>query len=122
MPMHAIMRTSPKGEAFVGTCRLCGQDNLKMEDARKECSNVRGLTQEEALLEVIDNKTNWDFSRVKPGRRMNYLLPFIIGMMSLGIVCLIIALRAPEWLVIFELPGIIWASWKLSPYLYGWKH
>ena len=54
MATHAITRTSPKGEKFVGTCFKCGQTGLTIGDAMKECPNVRGLTQDEALLEAID--------------------------------------------------------------------
>ncbi len=54
---HHIERTSPKGEKFVGTCRLCGQRNLSMADAQKDCPNVRGLTKAEALSEALNG--NW---------------------------------------------------------------
>lgn len=32
--------------------------DVQITDALKECPNVRGLSQEEALLEIIDNKPN----------------------------------------------------------------
>lgn len=53
---HHIERTSPKGEGqeFVGTCRLCGTPNLRASDALKECPNQRGLSEEEALIEIIE--------------------------------------------------------------------
>ena len=51
--MHSIRRTSPKGQQFVGICVLCGQENLLAKDAAKECPNIRGLTQDEALIEQI---------------------------------------------------------------------
>ena len=50
---HAVERTSPKGQKFIGTCRLCGTPNLTMGDALKPCPNQRGLTEDEALLETI---------------------------------------------------------------------
>lgn len=50
---HAIERTSPKGTPFIGTCRLCGKPNLLAKQALEECENVRGLTQDEALIETI---------------------------------------------------------------------
>ena len=53
---HHIERTSPKGEAFVGTCRLCGQTGLRAADATKDCANVRGLTEGEAMLETLTPK------------------------------------------------------------------
>lgn len=54
MPVyHAIERTSPKGQNFIGTCRLCGTPNLPMSAVHEECPNQRGLTQDEALIETI---------------------------------------------------------------------
>ena len=50
---HHIKRTSPKGEPFLGTCILCGQTNLKSQDALKDCPNTRDLTAEQAMVEVI---------------------------------------------------------------------
>lgn len=50
---HALRRTSPKGQKFFGTCALCGTPNLPMEAATWPCPNQRGLTAEEALVEVI---------------------------------------------------------------------
>lgn len=52
---HFVMRTSPFGGEFWGTCRLCGQENLPAEAALEECPNPRGLGVAEALLEVLDN-------------------------------------------------------------------
>lgn len=54
MRYHAIERTSPKGQPFIGTCRLCGTPNLPAKAALDECPNQRGLTAEEALIETID--------------------------------------------------------------------
>lgn len=51
--MHSLRRTSPKGTPFVGTCILCGQDNLTPRNMNDECPNQRGLTQDEALAESI---------------------------------------------------------------------
>lgn len=50
---HHIERTSPKGQAFVGTCRLCGKMNLPMSAVHEDCENVRGLSAEEALIETM---------------------------------------------------------------------
>ena len=50
---HHIDRTSPKGEKFIGTCRLCGRSNLKVSAALEDCENVRGLSEEEAMVETI---------------------------------------------------------------------
>lgn len=51
---HSIERTNPKGQPFIGVCVLCGEQGLKMTDATKDCPNVRGLSQNEALIEAID--------------------------------------------------------------------
>lgn len=56
MPVyHAVHRTSPKGpgQPFVGTCALCGKTGLPASAALEECENVRGLTQDEAVVEAI---------------------------------------------------------------------
>lgn len=50
---HHINRTSPKGQDFVGTCYLCGKQNLRAKDALEDCDNIRGLTDEEALVEAV---------------------------------------------------------------------
>lgn len=53
---HSIDRTSPKGpgQKFIGTCRLCGTAGLTFANLNDECPNQRGLSQDEALLEVIE--------------------------------------------------------------------
>lgn len=53
MQYHSLERTSPKGQDFLGTCKLCGVMNLRIEDCRNYCENVRGLTNEEAILEAV---------------------------------------------------------------------
>ena len=50
---HYVERSSPKGQDFVGTCRLCGMTGLKAEAALQHCENVRGLTDEQALVEAV---------------------------------------------------------------------
>lgn len=52
--MHAIHRTNQLGEIFIGTCSLCGEENLPMEAMQTECANQRGITQDEALIETLD--------------------------------------------------------------------
>jgi len=49
-----INRTSPKGQPFIGTCASCGKTGITFDRMREECSNPRGLTQEQALLEAIE--------------------------------------------------------------------
>lgn len=51
---HALNRTSPKGESFIGTCSLCGKTGLTIAEATQYCENVRGLTNEQAFLEAIE--------------------------------------------------------------------
>jgi hypothetical protein len=50
---HSLERTSPKGKPFIGTCTLCGVANLTPNAALQDCENVRGLSQDEALIEAI---------------------------------------------------------------------
>lgn len=54
MRTHALQRTSPIGEPFVGECILCGEQGLASGDALKPCENVRKLTNDAALLELIE--------------------------------------------------------------------
>lgn len=49
-----INRTSPKGQKFVGTCAACGKPGLTFSAMQEDCENVRGMTQESALLEAVD--------------------------------------------------------------------
>lgn len=58
--MHSIERTSPKGQKFVGTCRLCGTPGLTLASMNDECPNQRGLTADEALIEAIEGEPTHD--------------------------------------------------------------
>jgi hypothetical protein len=54
---HSLERTSPKGEGqeFIGTCTLCGKRNVTSKMFfEEECENVRGLTEDEALIKAIE--------------------------------------------------------------------
>jgi len=51
---HAIERTSPKGGPFLGTCMRCGRKNLSMGNALEECDNPSRMSNDEALLKMID--------------------------------------------------------------------
>ena len=53
---HALRRTGPtgKGSRFIGTCILCGTPNLPSSAALEPCPNQRGLTGDEALVEIIE--------------------------------------------------------------------
>jgi hypothetical protein len=50
---HSIIRTSPKGGPFIGTCSRCGRTGLTVKDMGAECANVRGISDDDALLEAI---------------------------------------------------------------------
>lgn len=54
---HAVNRTSLKGTPFLGTCFQCGKTDLTVSRAMSEdCPNVRGLSQDEALVEAMEGK------------------------------------------------------------------
>lgn len=54
--LHAIIRTSPKGEGqeFIGTCMNCGAENLTFADMNKYCENITGRTNDENIIAAID--------------------------------------------------------------------
>lgn len=52
--IHALVRTSPKGGPFVGTCTKCGIQNLTLMQASEECVNPAGLTGDETLLATLN--------------------------------------------------------------------
>jgi len=55
MAFHAVHRTSPMGEPFVGTCSKCGKRGITLsQSAQEECPNVCGTTPEQDLVEAID--------------------------------------------------------------------
>ena len=49
---HTLLRTSKKGERFVGTCTLCGRKGLTMADMKTPCRNLPRISQEQSLLDV----------------------------------------------------------------------
>ena len=53
---HSLERTNPKGQAFIGTCVLCGEKGLMAEAVKDECANLRGLTSDEAVVEEVEGK------------------------------------------------------------------
>ena len=55
MTAHVLRRTSPFGEPFIGECTRCGATDLRPRDANRPCDNLRNLSDEDALLEVLDN-------------------------------------------------------------------
>lgn len=54
-----VNRTSPKGTPFIGTCAACGKTGITSDMFHnEECKNIRGMTQEEALVEAIKGFEN----------------------------------------------------------------
>lgn len=51
---HALERTSPYGQPFVGTCIKCGQTGLNMGDGLKRCPNDKTMSNEAAMIALID--------------------------------------------------------------------
>lgn len=51
---HNIERTSPMGEMFVGTCRLCGATGLRASDALLPCANPKGVTLGDSIISAIE--------------------------------------------------------------------
>jgi hypothetical protein len=51
--MHALLRTSPKEEPFLGYCVKCGKPDLPMTAVREPCRNTARLTESEALFQVF---------------------------------------------------------------------
>jgi hypothetical protein len=58
MNQHVIERTSPKGSPFLGVCILCGEADLKAQDAANICPNPQGLSRDEALQVTINGPIN----------------------------------------------------------------
>lgn len=55
---HSLVRTSPMGEKFIGTCPQCGMKGLTFADLGDECPNQRGVSCEDVLLEVLEQPTH----------------------------------------------------------------
>lgn len=53
---HALERTSPKGEPFVGTCLKCGIQNLTPRQLFDDCDS--DITDEEALVQILESKND----------------------------------------------------------------
>ena len=53
---HTLIRTSPKGpgQPFIGTCTQCGKTNLPGSAVWDECENIRGISKEQALAELLE--------------------------------------------------------------------
>lgn len=46
---HHLVRSSPKGGPFLGTCVCCGIGRLAAAQAQLECPNPAGLVESEAM-------------------------------------------------------------------------
>ena len=53
---HTLVRTNPKGQPFIGRCIQCGATDLPSSAALQPCPNPAGVTQDEALMNVIENE------------------------------------------------------------------
>lgn len=51
---HALVRTSPKGQKFIGRCVKCGKDGLSMMDTTP-CINPSGMSDSEALIGILED-------------------------------------------------------------------
>ena len=64
-----VNRTSPKGTPFIGTCAACGKSGITFQMLPSdECDNVRGMTQEQAILEAVQHETQAQPAAVASGR------------------------------------------------------
>lgn len=54
---HALERTSPKGERFLGKCIYCGRENLAIGAALAHCDSPIHPGQEKALLSALTHET-----------------------------------------------------------------
>jgi hypothetical protein len=50
---HALERTSPKGQEFIGYCIKCGATDLPGKAVFEPCPNPAGLSQDATLLKAI---------------------------------------------------------------------
>jgi hypothetical protein len=50
---HAITRTSPKGQPFLGTCFRCGRENLPAKAVQEPCENLANLSADEVLIMAV---------------------------------------------------------------------
>lgn len=51
---HALTRTSPFGEAFIGRCTKCGAEGLNSGGALVDCPADYLVSNEQALLDILD--------------------------------------------------------------------
>jgi hypothetical protein len=53
---HIIDRTSPMGTSFIGKCRLCGKEGLRIADVNDECHSHPELSDDDRVLLAIDEE------------------------------------------------------------------
>jgi len=51
--LHALERTSPKGEKFLGFCTKCGREDLPIAAMNEECVNPANLTDGDAIMIAV---------------------------------------------------------------------
>lgn len=51
--VHALLRTSPKGGPFIGTCMKCGKQGLSSSQMWEACANPGGMTNDQTLIDAI---------------------------------------------------------------------
>ncbi|MBO9602589.1 MAG: hypothetical protein J7496_08785 [Novosphingobium sp.] len=60
---HALVRTNPKGQPFIGKCAKCGAEGLTLKQANEECVNPAGLDWQESFeltMRVLDHRDRHD--------------------------------------------------------------
>jgi hypothetical protein len=50
---HSLTRTNRKGVPFIGRCVLCGLTDLPAEAVQWRCSNPRGVSNEQAVVDAV---------------------------------------------------------------------
>lgn len=54
--VHALVRTSPTGTKFRGTCLKCGLQGLTISQSTSFCENITDITDKEALLLILEQR------------------------------------------------------------------
>lgn len=67
---HALIRTSPKGEGqkFIGRCSKCGEEGLDSGGALIACPMDDTVSDEQALLDILEVDHQVDFQYHRIGR------------------------------------------------------
>jgi len=51
--MHALERTSPKGQSFIGYCTKCGKRDLPMSAVQEDCPADGVVSDAQALVDIL---------------------------------------------------------------------